>query len=98
MKRRGEVTITDKQAKPDALESFPSNRREVLQGPVLFDEPLAALLANESVRAAVARAEKDTASDEQEALSVVPRINPVAGALAVRIFSDAAPTTVFQLL
>lgn len=67
-----DVVLRDKQDESES-DGPPSKRREVLLVLTLLDEQLAALLIDEGVRVAIARAGKATAREERKELLSVPR-------------------------
>lgn len=67
-----DVIMTDKQDEPESDGPL-CTRREIVSGLTISDEQLVALLADEGVREAIARAGKATARDERKELPSVRR-------------------------
>lgn len=73
------VIVTDNQDKFDVSAGLSSRRREILPGLVLCNEKLTAMLADEGVRTAIARAGKGSTCDWWDELLTVNSIKPLGG-------------------
>lgn len=75
--------MMDKQDESESLAGLSSKRRAILPGLVLSNEQLTFFLADDGVRAAIARPEKSSTVDERERFSTVSNIKLLAGTSAV---------------
>lgn len=97
-----DVLMTDKHDEPESDDPL-CTRREIVSGLTISDEQLVALLADEGVREAIARAGKATARDERKELPSARRksngsadveAGPIQGAaMVIPAFLKAARVT-----